>query len=172
AYSTHSNTVVATVAQIAAILVSPKESKANTAAETVPAGQPATRTFAVFNGSNISDAYRVTALSAGALTIASEKWVLPDGSTTNASGGATSPTVAPGQSVSLAVTVATAGLAVGAQIPVTVTVQTTATGTVNGLQSDTGQEWIVGGSAPALSGPGGSGTQVSKSVDKVTVVQS
>lgn len=172
AYSTHSNTVVATVAQIAAILVSPKESKANTAAETVPAGQTATRTFTVFNGSNISDAYRVTALSAGALTIASEKWVLADGSSTNASGGASSPTVAPGQSVSLTIAVATPGLAVGAQVPVSVTVQTTATGTVNGLQSDTGQEWIVGGSAPALSGPGGTGTQVSKSVDKVTVVQS
>ncbi|HKU69013.1 MAG TPA: hypothetical protein VJP85_14680 [Candidatus Baltobacteraceae bacterium] len=172
AYSTRSNTVVATVAEIAAIAVSPKESKADALAETVPVGQAATRTFAVFNGSNISDAYRITALSAGSLAVTSVKWVNAGGASTDASGGALSPVVAPGGSISIIATIATSGLSAGAQVPVNLTVQTTASGTVNGLQSDTGQEWIVGGSAPTLSGPGGSGTQVSKSVDKVTVVQS
>lgn len=170
-YSTRSNTVIATVAEIAAITVSPKEAKPDTGTETVPAGQPATRTFLVTNGSNIEDAYRVTALAAGSLTITSEKWVLADGSTKDASGGAISPAVAAGSSISLAVTVATSGLATGTQVPVDVTVQTTATGTVNGLQSDTGREWIVGGSAPSLTGPGGN-AQISKSVDKAAVVQS
>lgn len=170
-YSTRSNTVIATVAEIGAITVSPKETKANIGSESIPVGQPATRTFLVSNGSNISDAYRVTSLTAGSLTIASEKWVLPDGSTQDAGGNAVSPTVAPGASISLTVTIATTGLSVGAQVPVDVTVQTSVTGTVNGLQSDTGREWIVGGSAPSLTGPGGN-TQISKSVDKVTVVQS
>lgn len=171
-YSTRSNVVMATIAQVAAITVSPKEAKANTGSETVPAGQPATRTFLVMNGSNITDAYRITALSAGSLTITGAKWVLADGTTKDASGGAVSPPVSAGQSISLTVAIGTSGLSVGGQVPVDVTVQTTATGTVNGLQSDTGREWIVGGSAPSLTGPGGGNTQITKSVDKVTVVQS
>ncbi len=171
AYSTRSNTVVATVAEIAAIVVSPKESKADSGTETVPVGQVTSRTFNVFNGSNIGDAYRVTALAAGSLSISSAKWVV-NGASSDAASGAVSPTVAPGASISLVVSIATAGMSVGAQVPVNVTVQTTATGTVNGLQSDTGREWVVGGTAPSLSGPGGSGSQVSKSVDKVSVVQS
>lgn len=171
AYSTRSNTVVATVAEIASIVVSPKESKADTATETVPVGQPAARTFTVFNGSNITDSYRVTALTAASLAITSAKWVV-NGSSTDANGGAVSPAVAPGASISLVVVVSSSGMSVAAQVPVNVTVQTTSSGTVNGLQSDSGREWIVGGSVPSLSGPGGSGSQVSKTVNKVTVVQS
>ncbi len=171
-YSAQSNVIVATIAQIAAIGVSPKEPQANPQTETAAVGQSVTRTFIVTNGSNIADAYRVTNLVAGSLKIAKAQWVLPGGATQDASGGALSPSVGSGGFIKLTVTISTAGLTVGAQVPVEVTVQTTQTGTINGLQSDTGKEWIAGGSAPALNGPGGTNTQITKSVDKAATVQS
>lgn len=171
-YATLSNVLVATVAEIGAISVSPKQAQANTQSDTVAVNQTAIRTFVVANGSNISDAYRVTALTAGSLKIVSASWLLADGSKQDAMNGAVSPTIAAGGFIKLLVTVSTSGLAIGAQVPVDVTVQTTAAGTVNGLQSDTGREWIVGGSAPVLTGPSGANTQVTKTANKVTVVQS
>lgn len=171
AYSTRSNVVLATVAQVGAIVVSPKESKADPATETVAVGQPATRTFVVTNDSNITDAYRVTAFSAGTLAATALKWVTPSGTVSDATQGNTSPSVAPGASIQLQAIVATTRLSVGAQVPVDVTAQTTASGTVNGLQSDSGQEWIVGGSAPQLSGTSGPNTQIVKTVNQATIVQ-
>lgn len=171
-YSTLSNVLVATVAQIGAISVSPKQTQPNPQNDTVAVNQPAARVFVVANGSNISDAYRVTALTAGTLKITAASWVLSDGSKQDAMNGAISPTIAAGGFIKLVVTVSTTGLTVGTQVPVDVTVQTTAGGTVNGLQSDTGREWIVGASAPVLTGPSGANTQVTKTANKVTVVQS
>lgn len=171
-YSTLSNVLVATVAEIGAISVSPKQAQANAQNDTAAVNQSAARIFVVANGSNISDAYRVTALTAGALKITAASWMLADGSKQDAMNGAVSPAVGAGGFTKLLVTVSTSGLTVGAQVPVDVTVQTTAGGTVNGLQSDTGREWIVGGAAPVLTGPSGANTQVTKTANKVTVVQS
>ena len=171
-YATSSNAVTATVAKLAAIVVSPKETAPIPASETAPVGQPTVRTFVVTNASNISDAYRITALTAATLAITSIAWIGPNGAIPTTIAGPISPQVAPGASIQVRVTIDTSGTAVGANVPVHLTAQTTVAGTVNGLQSDTGTEWIVGASPPKLVGPGGANTQVTKTVDRVTVVQS
>lgn len=171
AYATASNTVVATVAQIGSIVVSPKETSPNASLETAPSNQIVTRTFLIANTSNISDAYQVVKLTAGTLKITGAVFS-QNGVTQDAMDDAISPTVAPAGSLQVVVSIQTGSLQLGTQVPVDIAVQTTASGTINGIQSDSGQEWIVGSTPPQITGPGGSATEVSKTVNNTTVLQS
>ncbi len=54
----------------------------------------------------------------------------------------------------------------------TLSAQTTASGTSNGLQSDTGEAWIAIAAGASLNGPGGADTKVTKTVDHQVSVQS
>lgn len=169
-YETSSNSVTSTIAQIGSLLAAPKETQPNPSLETAPSNQTVTRTFVVTNTSNIPDAYQVVKATAGALKISGISFS-SNGTQQDASNLAVSPVVEPGASLQIVVSVATGSLAVGTQVPVSIVVQTTVANTINGIQSDTAQEWIVGSTAPQLTGPGGAKTQISKTVDNAAVVQ-
>lgn len=172
AYQTVSNTVEATVAQIAALVVGPKQTAADPKTDGVPAGRPAVRTFTIANTSNIPDAYKIVSVDAGSQKILSLAFVLPDGTAIPAQTGQTvSPAVEPGGRLSVRVTVDTSAMAVGAAQQISLVAQTTVSGAVNGVQSDSGTLWIVGATNSNLTGPGGSG-RVRKTVNHATSIQS
>ena len=170
-YAITSNIVTATIAKLAALVVTPKETQANSTTDGVAVGQNATRTFAITNTSNIPDAYRVTSLTTGALRLVSAEFVTPAGAPIGPATSSVSPAVQPGGSVDVVVVASTAGLSVGQSIPIQLTAETTATGTNNGLQSDTGEQWVVTATGPQLHGPSGPNAPVLKSVDGSTIVQ-
>ncbi len=170
-YAITSNIVTATIAKLAALVVTPKETQANSTTDGVAVGQNATRTFAITNTSNIADAYRVTSLTTGALRLVSAEFVTPAGAPIGPATSSVSPAVQPGGSVDVVVVASTAGLSVGQSIPIQLTAETTATGTNNGLQSDTGEQWVVTATGPQLHGPSGPNAPVLKSVDGSTIVQ-
>lgn len=170
-FSVTSNTLTTTLAKLAAIVVSPKEAQPNPASDGVGVGQVAIRTFTITNSSNISDAYRITAAAAGPLTISSIAFVTSSRNIPVTLNSTVSPTIAPGASIAVQLAIATAGMSVKQSVAVTLTAQTTVTDVINGLQSDSGQEWIVGATGPVLTGPGGTNTTILKSVDGVQVVQ-
>lgn len=164
-YSISSNQSVVTVAKVAAITVSPKETAVNPATESVGTGQSTTRTFLITNGSNIADAYTITAVAAGALTITSLSFIMPGGPVPVTVGKTISPVIAPGSSIAVQVLLSTKGLSVGQVVPVTLSAQTTTSDVANGLQTDSGQEFIVGSTAPSISGLAGS--KIDKTVNKI-----
>jgi len=173
-YATVSNTVETTVALIGALVVDPKIPAADlTAAATdrAPAG-PTTRTFTITNTSNIPDAYTITAEASAPAALVSIVYQAGSSTIPVTVGSTVSPTVAPGASIGVAVKVDTTGLNVDTAVPVTITARTTATGTTNGLQSDSGEQWIVVAKGADLVGPGGPNTHIAKTVDHTTVVQS
>jgi uncharacterized repeat protein (TIGR01451 family) len=173
-YSTISNTVQTTVALIGALVVDPKVPAADLAAaatDRAPAG-PTTRTFTITNTSNIPDAYTITTEANAAAALVSIVYRSGSASIPVTVGSTVSPTVAPGDSISVAVKVDTTGLSIDTAVPVTITARTTATGTTNGLQSDSAEQWIVVAKGADLVGPGGPNTRIAKTVDHTTVVQS
>lgn len=172
AYQTQSNTVIATIAKVSGIAVSPKEEAANPATDGAPVNSTTTRTFTIANTSNIADAYKITAAQASSpLAIVSMSYLTPTGPVPVTLDGTVSPTVQPGGVVTLQVVLSTANLAMGAKASIGITAQTTADSD-NGLQSDTGEQWVIGASSSQISGPGGAGTTISKTVDKAVIVQS
>jgi len=159
-----SNTISTVVASIGAIAVSPKQTAANPATDSFPAGSVVTRTFTIANASNISDAYTITSLTATAGKIASIAFVQASGNIPVTLGSTVSPTIAPGGTVQVVVTLATTGVAIGTQIAIDLTARTTVTTTANGLQSDSGQVWAVAAVGPQLVGPVGGTTPIEKYV--------
>jgi len=172
-YSTVSNTVQTTVALIGALVVDPKHPTADTstASQDRSAAGPTTRTFTITNTSNIDDAYTITAVGDAPVSAPAQIFFQAGSAQTPVTVGTTvSPTVAPGGSIAVVVKVDTTGLAVDTQVPVTITARTTTPGTTNGLQSDSGEQWIVIAKGADITGPGGS--KISKTVNHTTVVQS
>lgn len=173
-YSTQSNVVTVIVAKLAALVVSPKETAANAATDGATIDSTATRTFVITNTSNIPDAYKIIVAGATPLTIVSMSFVTSTGSFPATLNSTISPTVQPGDSIELAVVMSTANLAMKESYAVNITAQTTANAD-NGLQSDTGEQWIIGASSSNIVGPGTNptgGSGISKTVDHVVVVQS
>ncbi len=171
-YQSASNPLVVTVTSLSAITVSPKESAPDGSSDLTAVGSSTVRTFTVTNTSNITDAYQISSLGAGTLKISNVAWMTASGPQNTAVNGATSPAVEPGASIVLRVTISTAALTVGESVAVKLLAHTTATGTGNGLASDTGQQWIVGTTGASLTGAGGPNTAVTKTVNQTTMVQS
>jgi len=163
-YMSASNTVSTVVASIGAITVSPKETAANPATDAFPVGSVVSRTFTIANSSNVSDAYTITALTASAGKIASIAFVQPSGNIPVTLGSTVSPTIAPGGTIQVLVTLSTTGVQIGTQIAIDLTARTTVTTTVNGLQTDNGQVFAVAAPGPQLAGPTGGSSQIQKSV--------
>jgi uncharacterized repeat protein (TIGR01451 family) len=159
-----SNTVSSVIASIGAITVSPKEPAANPAVDSFPAGSVVTRTFTIANSSNISDAYTITALTATAGKIGSVAFVEPGGNIAVTLGSTVSPTIVPGATIQVVVTLATTGVPIGTQIAIDLTARTTVTTTANGLQSASGQAWAVAALGPQLAGPVGGTSPIEKYV--------
>lgn len=172
AYATVSNAVQATVAKIAGIVVSPKQTAVDPKDDGVAVGTPAVRTFVIANTSNIDDAYKIAAVDAGSHKILSIAFVLADGTSIPAQIGQTvSPSISPGGHLSVRVAIDTSTLATGTAQPVTLTAQTTVPDVANGLQSDSGAQWILGATPSRLTGPNGSG-RIAKTVNRSTSVES
>ncbi len=169
-YQSASNAVVASVAELSAIVVSPNK-KAPASSDGVAVGSNAVRIFTIYNTSNITDAYQLEALDAGALSIVSVNWLTSSGPMGTGVNGSISPSIAPGASIQVQVVIATDHLKVGQAQSVTLGAHTTVTGTANGLSHAAGEDWIVGATGPSLTGPSGSNTQISKTVNGVTLVQ-
>ncbi len=166
-YSTSSNTVAVTIAKLAALVVTPKEAQPNPATESIGVGSDTIRTYTIANTSNISDAYTISSLSAGSLQVKSIAFLTPTGPVPVVIGTTVSPTIAPGGSISVQVVLGTGKLSVGDQVSITLAAQTTVTGTANGLQTDSGEQWVIGATASNITGPGGPNTQIDKRVDGV-----
>lgn len=152
--STVSNTVRTFVAQISAIAVSPKQPIPIVASDSFSAGLNFVRVFTITNDSNISDAYTLTSLTAGSATIISANIGSANGSVMTV-GSTTTPTIAPGQTIQIYVTISSSGIVPGTVIPVNITARTTVTNTANGLQSDSGRLFGVAGQSAKLSGSDG-----------------
>ncbi len=168
-----SNTVQTTVASVGALAVSPKEDAANLASESYAAGSPIARTFTITNASNIPDAYTITGITTGGGNVTAVAFLDASGTALPATVGSTvSPTVPPGGSIRVVVSLATTGVAVGTKFSIVLSARTTAATTVNGLQSDSGKVWAVSATPPALGGPGGANVPISKTVDEMHSEQS
>jgi uncharacterized repeat protein (TIGR01451 family) len=161
-YATVSNTVQTTIALIGSLVVSPKQATANPAVDAAPAGS-VVRTFTIANTSNITDAYTITTASCSPGAILSVAYLTGSGTIPVTVGTTVSPSVSAGGTMVVQVTCNTTGQAVGAQVPVTLTAQTTAAGTTNGLQSDSGKEWIVIAVGPNIG--------VAKTVNRTTTAE-
>lgn len=153
-----SNSVTTVVASIGALVVSPKQAAPNVATDSFPTGSPVVRTFTISNTSNISDAYIITALTASGARVTSIAYVTSSGNVPITIGSTISPTITPGGSIQVVVTLATVGVAIGTQISIDLTSRTTVTTTANGVQSDNGQLWAVAAVGPKFDGPNGATT--------------
>jgi uncharacterized repeat protein (TIGR01451 family) len=138
-----SNTITVQISATASLIVNPKESNANQAANVFVVGQTSTSLFTISNTGNVPDAYMIQGISVSAGAVIGLAFVNTSGATVPATQGQTvSPTVNPGQSEGVQVTISTQGIALGTQVVIALTVQNTATKTAGGLQSDKGT--IVG----------------------------
>ena len=163
-YASASNAVSTTIAAIGALLVSPKETGCNPQTDIFSTGMIIKRNFSVSNVSNIADAYTIVSASTTGGKISTLAFVAADGSTTPASVGSVSPSVPAGGSLQVQVSIATSGVAAGTQISIGLTVRTTATGTANGLQTDSAQQCGIAAAGAAFTQPGVPGA-ISKVVD-------
>ncbi|HVS45954.1 MAG TPA: hypothetical protein VMS32_04750 [Verrucomicrobiae bacterium] len=170
-YAVTSNVIVATIANIAAIVVTPKQLTVNPTNDGIAVGTNATRTFVITNDSNISDAYKITSLTVAPMTVVSLNYLTVGGPVPVTVGTTVSPTIAPGGSIQLQVVLSTTSLHVGQSASVSVTAQTTVTNVQNGLQSDSGEQWVLIATAPSLTG-NGPNSAITKTVDHVEMVQS
>jgi uncharacterized repeat protein (TIGR01451 family) len=166
-YGTQSNQVTATIAQVGAIVVTPKEPAVDPAAEGYPLGTPITRVFTITNAGNAPDSYTIAAAASGAGTITSIGFLTSAGIVPVTVGTTTSPTIPPGGSIRLQLVIATAGTAVGTTFPVTMTARSTNTTSANGLVSDQGREWAIAQAVASIAGPTGPATRVAKLVNHV-----
>ena len=165
AFTTQSNTLSIAVSAVSAVVVSPKEAAVDPTAEGYPTGATITRTFTVTNAGNAADAYTLTAASTGGGTIASISAVTSSGSLAMLPNATVTPTLQPGQSLQLVLTITTAGVAVGTAFPIAVSVRSTNAAAANGLVSDSGRVWALALSNASLAGPGGPTTAILKLVD-------
>ena len=164
-FTTTSNTVTAEVAKVGALVVSPKETQADPSNDGFPTGTAITRKFVITNTSNIADAYTLTSVTSRAGKIASIAFVDAAGNSIPVTPNATvSPTLQPGQSLFVIVSLTTTGIPAKTAFPIDIAARTTATGTANGVQSDTGRQYGIANAVPSLGGADGN-TAIQKTVD-------
>jgi uncharacterized repeat protein (TIGR01451 family)/fimbrial isopeptide formation D2 family protein len=165
-FSTQSNTQAVKVVPVGALLVTPKEAAVNPAVDGFLINSVFTRTFTIQNTSNITDAYKITALSSQAGKITSAVFNLAGGGTQPIVVGQTvSPQVAPGGSITVTVTIDGNGVPVGTSFSINITAGTTAGGTANGLATDSGQVWAIPYAIGQFVNPANPALPVEKLVD-------
>jgi uncharacterized repeat protein (TIGR01451 family) len=159
AASVTSNTVTATVSTVSAVTVGPNEQGCNPATDAAPVKVPFVRTFTITNGGNLPDAFTVTAATSAG-TIASLALV-SNGVSTPLTNGTALPSVAPGATVQVAVTVNPGSATAGTDIEVSLV----ALSSLAGAATSTAQQCAVLVTAAAITGPGGPGTPILKLVN-------
>jgi uncharacterized repeat protein (TIGR01451 family) len=172
AYDILSNAVTVTVAAVGALVVAPKETGCNPATDTFSLGAPLVRTFTINNTSNITDAYTIQSASTSAGNVTAIDFLTSSGPMPVALGSTVSPNVAPGSSIVVQVTVATSSIAPGTDVEIALSARTTAGGTENGLQTDSGDQCAIAAAGPKFGGPGGANTQPQKFVNGGAFAQS
>ncbi len=170
AHSVFSNAITTTVAAVGALQLSPKEAGCDPKSDVFPTGSTIKRTFSISNTSNVSDAYSIVEATTTGGKVAAIAFIAADGTTTPAGIGAVSPTIEPGGSIGVQLSVATSGLAVGTQISVGLVVRTTVSDTANGLQSDSAQQCGIAVSGASFSYPNLSNA-IEKTVDGGAIKQ-
>ena len=165
-YGTQSNTINVTVAAVAAIVVSPKETAVDAATEGYPVGSPITRTFTITNTGNTADTYTIASVVPGAGTVTSVAFVTASGNVPVTLGSTASPPLQPGDAIRVQVVISTVGIAVGAAFPISLVARSTNTSVANGLVSDSGKEWAIAQATAAIAGPLGPNTAIDKLVDQ------
>jgi uncharacterized repeat protein (TIGR01451 family) len=164
-YGTQSNTTITSIAQVSAIVVSPKEPAVDPNLENYPVGTPVTRTFTIQNAGNVADAYTIVTATTGGGTIVSIAFATPGGLQPVTLGSTVSPTLQPGQTIKVQIVVNTAGVGIGTSFPVGLTARSTNRSTSNGLVTDYGREWAVATPGASLAGTAGRATAIVKLVD-------
>jgi uncharacterized repeat protein (TIGR01451 family) len=170
-YADVSNGVTVMIQGVSALTVTPKEQGCNPKLDGYPAGQNVTRTFVIANDSNLADAYRITSFSADKGQIVSLSFLEPSGSVPITVGSTVSSTVQPGATIAVQVVLNTAGIAAGTSFALHLTAQTTVSGTANGLQSDSGEQWLLAATPSSLAGPGAADTPIQKTVNQQITIQ-
>jgi uncharacterized repeat protein (TIGR01451 family) len=165
-YGVQSNTVQLSVAAVSALAVSPKETAVDPASEGFPAGTPIVRAFTILNSGNVPDAYTVQSLTSGAGTITAIAFVSASATQPVTVGTTVSPTLQPGESVKVQVSLTTAAVAVGTAFPIALTARSTNATVANGLVTDSGKMWAVAQPGASIAGPAGPTTSISKLVNQ------
>jgi hypothetical protein len=152
AYGAASNVASVSVASIAAEMVSPKQQQPSPAQDAATSGSVATRTFTITNDSNIPEQFVISNVTTNGGTLSGVAYT-PSGAApiTATVGTTTSPIIPPGQSLTVSVSVSTAGAAIGASFAITLTVKTVSKA-ANGQQTDTGTAWVWVARGPEISG--------------------
>ena len=166
-YGVQSNTVSVSVAAVAAIAVSPKETAVDATSEGFPIGTPIVRTFTITNAGNVADAYTIQSLTTGVGTITSVAFLTASGTLPVTLGTTPSPKLQPGESIKVQAVVATTGAAVGVAFPIAITARSTNTSVANGLVTDSGKEWALAEPGASIAGPAGPTTSINKLVNQV-----
>ena len=166
-YSTVSNTVSTTVTAVPSVSIMPNETGCNAATDGFIVGSPVTKTFTITNTSNINDAYVVAATTtAGAITTVTS---VINGVSTTFPNGSTAPTLAPGSTLQINVTISTTGIAVGSSTSISLQATSTAPTTAGAAPATfTASQCAIASAKATIAGPGGPTTQVMKLVDGKT----
>jgi uncharacterized repeat protein (TIGR01451 family) len=167
-YSLQSNQVVITTAAVGSLLITPNDSSCSNA---FTVGSTFKTTFTITNTSNIADAYIITSASVSAGTVTGISFIGANGTTSASVGSTVSPTLQPGGSLQVQLTIASAGVAVGTHVTISLTARTTTSGTVNGLQSESASQCALAAPGAAFSGPGDPKSLVSKLVNNAHTIE-
>ena len=166
-YGVQSNTLRVSVAAVGAVVVSPKETAVDPAAEGYPAGTPVTRTFTITNTGNAADAYTIASVVPGAGSVTSVAFLTSSGSVPVTIGTTVSPPLQPGDAIRVQVIITTVGIAVGTAFPITLAARSTSTLVANGFVTDNGKEWALPQAGAAIAGPLGPNTAIDKFVNQL-----
>ena len=158
-----SNTITDTVEAVSSVVTGPNEQGCTPGTDAIVVGAPFVRTFSVTNASNVADSYAVTA-TASAGSIVSLGYII-SGNVVSLANGGTLPALQPGGSLQVAVTANPGQTPIGSNVEISLTAKSTSQQSVNGQASSTASQCAIVSGAAAFSGPGGTGTQVTKLVD-------
>lgn len=160
---TVSNTIVATVAAVSNVGVTPNENGCNAQTDGYPVGANVARTFVVTNNSNISDAYTISASTTGGTVVGVAETIA--GRTTTVPNGSIGPALAPGSFVTIAVTISTTAVPVNTNVEISLAARSTAGSAVNGQASSTAAQCAIALGKAVIAGPTGAQSLVKKLVD-------
>jgi uncharacterized repeat protein (TIGR01451 family) len=164
-YASQSNTINLTVNAVASLTVTPKQTQANPATDTYTIGTPFTRRYTITNTSNIPDAYKITSIVPQAGKVTSAAFVSGGTTIPIVIGTTISPTIAPGGSIDVVVTLDGSGVASGTAFSIALTASTTVTGTSTGLATDSGETWAVAANPASFVNPSNPQTPIAKLVN-------